>query len=257
MNTRYLPELRWPQVKEYLDRGGDMVLISIGSTENHGPHAPMGTDSIIIEELCRRMAGLLDALVAPVIPVGYSPQHVPFPGSVSISHEILAAVLYEEANCLRGQGFRRFVFISGHGGNRTTLDLAASRLKREYPDVQVVHAHMLAAQTSRPIREQVEAACGQPLLTIWEAHGGEQETAAVLAVAPSLVDLSQAAPEPDVTNYLAKGRDAEVFVYDYDLKSTAPAGNWGDPRGATARLGELFYDILAKHLADKIQARWR
>ena len=255
--TRYLPELRWPQVQAYLDRGGDLVIVPMGATENHGPHAPLGTDSIIVGELCRRMAVQLDALVAPVLPVGYSPQHLPFPGSISISHEIASALLYEEANCLRGQGFHRFVFISGHGGNRTSLDLAGTRLKREWPEVQVVHANMLAAQTSRPIRDQVEAAYGRPLSTIWEAHGGEQETAAVLAVSPSLVDLSQIAPEPDVTSYLAKGRDPEVFLCDYDLKATAPAGNWGDPRGATAPQGELFYDILATHLARKIRARWR
>lgn len=244
-------------MRAYLDRGGDLVIIPMGATENHGPHAPLGTDSIIIEELCRRMAAGLDALIAPVLPVGYSPQHLPFPGSISISHEIAAAVLYEEANCLHSQGFRRFVFISGHGGNRTCLDLAGTRLKRERPDVQVVHANMLAAQTSRHIRDKVEAAYGQPLSAIWEAHGGEQETAAVLAVAPDLIDISRAAPEPDVTGYLTKGRDPEVFVYNYDLKAEAPAGNWGDPRGATARQGELFYEVLAEHLARKIRERWQ
>jgi creatinine amidohydrolase len=256
MESRYLPELSWTQVKDYLERGGDLAVIPLGSTENHGPHAPLGTDSIIAEELCRRLAARLDALVAPVVPLGFCPQHLPFPGSISLSNETISRVLLETAVCLEGQGFRRFVFISGHGGNKTALDLAAGNLKQARPGVQVLHAHVLAVQTSRHIRDKVETAYGKPLSQIWEAHGGEQETAAVMAVRPELVRLAQAEPEPDVTAYLAKGRDTEVFRIDYDLKRHAPRGNWGDPRSATAEQGRLFYDMMADHLAYKIGQKW-
>lgn len=256
MGSRYLPEMTWVQVKAYLDRGGDLAIIPLGSTENHGHHSPLGTDSIIAEELCRRLATRSDALVAPVVPLGFCPQHRPFPGSIHISNEALAQVLLESALCLEAQGFRRFVFISGHGGNRVALDLAASHLKLKRPQTQVLHAHALAVQTSRHIREEVEAAYGKPLSAIWEAHGGEQETAAVMAVRPELVNLELAAPEPDMTAYLAKGRDPEVFRIDYDLQSFAPAGNWGDPQGATAEQGHLFYDKMADHIAKKISQKW-
>lgn len=256
MGSRYLPDLSWPRVKEYLDRGGDLVIIPLGSTENHGPHAPLGTDTVIAQELCQRLAERIDALVAPVVPLGFCPQHLPYPGSISLSHETLSRVLLETALALEAQGFHRFVFISGHGGNRTALDLAAGHLKQQRPHAQVVHAHVLAAQTSRAIREAVEQAYGEPLSSIWEAHGGEQETSAVLAVRPELVHLEAAAPEPDVTRYLTQGRDPEVFRIDYDLKRFAPNGNWGDPRCATARQGDLFYDTLAEHLARKIAQKW-
>lgn len=256
MKSRYLPEMSWTAVKNYLDRGGDLALVSVGSTENHGPHAPLGTDTFITEELCRRLADRLDALIAPVLPVGFAAQHMPFPGSITLRHETIAQVLMETAFSLASHGFKRFVFLSGHGGNRIALELVASNLKLDRPDLQVLHANILAVQTSRAIREKVETAYGKPLTAIWEAHAGEQEAAAILAIRPELIDLSAAAPEPDMTEFLTKARDPEVARISHELKSFAPAGNWGDPRPATAEQGELFYEAMVDHLVAKIKQKW-
>lgn len=252
MERRYIPEMAWPEVQGYLDRGGETVILALGSTENHGHHAPLGTDTIIAEEVCRRLAPRVDALIAPVLPLGYCPHHVPYPGSISLPNELLAEVLVESGRSLHSQGFRRFLFISGHGGNKTALDLAAGRLKRSQAGVRCIHINMMAVQTGRPMRDEVEAAYGKPLSKVWEAHGGEQETAAVLAVRPELIDLSKAAPEPDMTAYLAKSRDPHVYEIEFDLKRYSPAGNWGDPRGATAEQGDIYYEKMAEALAAKV-----
>lgn len=256
MFSRYLPEMSWTAVQDYLDRGGDLAIVSVGSTENHGPHAPLGTDSIVTEELCRRLADRLDALVAPVLPVGFAAQHLPFPGSITLRHETVAQVLMETALSLASQGFKRFIFLSGHGGNRIALELVSSNLKLDHPELQVLHANILAVQTSRAIRDKVESAYGKPLTAVWEAHAGEQEAAAVLAVRPELVNLAAAAPEPDMTEFLAKARDPEVARINHELKAFAPAGNWGDPSPATAGQGELFYEAMVEHLAVKIAQKW-
>jgi creatinine amidohydrolase len=255
LKSRYLPEMSWPQVQTYLMENAKAVILPLGSTENHGPHAPLGTDSIIIEELCRRLAPRVDAIIAPVLPLGFCPQHLSFVGSISLRNETLARVLLETASCLADQGFVEFILISGHGGNRIALELAAANLKQSRPELLVIHAHMLVVQTSRHIRSQVEHRYGRALSKIWEAHGGEQETAAVMAVRPELVGLENSAPEPDVTRYLARGRDHEVAVVDYDLRTHAPAGNWGDPRGATAEQGEVFFEVMAEYLAERIRAQ--
>jgi creatinine amidohydrolase len=255
--SRYIPEMTSRAIRQALAVGTRSVILALGSTEQHGPHAPLGTDTIIVEELGRRLAERIDALLAPVVPLGYCPQHTPWPGSISIRNETLAQLLLEMADNLAGQGFDRFVFISGHGGNRTALDLAAGNLKRARPGVQVVHAHLLAVQTGRTLRERVQARWPQPLSRIWEAHGGEQETALVMAVDPALVDLAAAAPEPEVDAYLAANRDPEVFRVDYGLADVAPAGNWGDPRGASPAQGEIIYEELVAQLAAKIMSRWR
>jgi creatinine amidohydrolase len=255
--SRYIPEMTSAAVRRAMAAGTRTVILALGSTEQHGPHAPLGTDSIIVEELGRRIAEKIDALLAPVVPLGFCPQHTTWPGSLNIRNETLAQVLGEMADNLVAQGFEKFVFISGHGGNRTALDLAAGNLKLRHPRVQVLHAHLLAYQTGRALRERVQARMsGRPLSRIWEAHAGEQETSLVMAVDPSLVHLEEAAPEPDVTEYLAKNRDPEVFRIFYDLPAVAPAGNWGDPRGASAEQGRITYEEMADYLADKILSKW-
>ncbi|HVB09871.1 MAG TPA: creatininase family protein [Bacillota bacterium] len=256
-DSRYIPEMTSVAIRQAMAAGTRTAILALGSTEQHGHHAPLGTDSIIIEELGKRIAAKIDALLAPVVPLGFCPQHTTWAGSLNIRNETLALVLGEMADNLVGQGFEKFVFISGHGGNRTALDLAAQNLKMRHPAVQVLHAHLLAYQTGRALREKVQARMSnRPLSAIWEAHAGEQETALVMAVDPSLVHLDQAAPEPDVAAYLAKNRDPEVFRIFYDLPAVAPAGNWGDPRGATAEQGRIAYEEMASYLAAKILSKW-
>lgn len=74
----------------------------------------------------------------------------------------------------------------------------------------------------------------------------------MLAVRPELVSLDRCAPEPDVEAYLKRGRDPEVSVVDFDLMAHAPDGNWGDPRQATARLGDLFYAEMVEYVAKRL-----
>lgn len=253
-SSRYLPEMTWTDVRDYLARGAATVIVPLGSTENHGPHAPLGTDSFITEEFCRRLAPRIDALVAPIVPLGFCPQHAPYPGSVSLKHETLATVLTEMALGLADQGFTSFVFLSGHGGNRIALDLASHALKQARPTLDVRHVKLLPIQTSPAMRRSVEASYGTSLSRVWEAHGGEQETSAVLAVRPELVSLHRCVPEPDVEAYLTPGRDPEVSVVDFDLMAHAPYGNWGDAREATARQGDVFYEEMAGYVAEKLGA---
>lgn len=254
--SRYIPEMTSVAIRRAMESGTRTVVIAVGSTEQHGHHAPLGTDTIVAQELGRRLAEKIDALLAPVVPVGFCPQHRSWAGSLHIRNETLAQLLREMAEDLAAQGFDRFVFISGHGGNRTALDLAAQNLKIGHPEVQVLHAHLLAFQTGRALRERVQARMSEPLSRIWEAHAGEQETSLVMAVDPSLVHLEEAPPEPDVSAYLAKNRDPEVFRIDYDLPSVAPAGNWGDPRGASAEQGRITFAEMADYLAAKILSKW-
>jgi creatinine amidohydrolase len=256
LSSRYIPEMTSAAIRRAMAAGTRTAILALGSTEQHGHHAPLGTDSIIVQELGKRIAEKIDALLAPVVPLGFCPQHVSWAGSLNIRNETLALVLGEMADNLVAQGFEKFVLISGHGGNRTALDLAAGNLKLRHPRVQVLHAHLLAYQTGRALRERVQARWQRPLSRIWEAHAGEQETALVMAVDPSLVHLEDAAPEPEVTEYLGKNRDPEVFRIFYDLPAVAPAGNWGDPRGATAEQGRIAFEEMADYLAAKILSKW-
>ena len=247
-----LDELTWTAVQRHLDAGTTRLVVLLGSTENHGPHAPLGTDTIIARGVGRRLAERLDALATPPMPFGYAAHHRTFPGSASLTNRTLATVLGELVQGYASQGFDQFVFLSGHGGNRVAIDLAVTEIADAAPTVTLVHARMLPIQTGAEIRERVEAAYGVPLSDLWGAHGGEQETAAVLAERPELVDVGAAPPPVDVRSYLEATRDLAVTRTERSVASFTPYGTWGDARNATPEQGRLFLDAVADEVASRV-----
>jgi creatinine amidohydrolase/Fe(II)-dependent formamide hydrolase-like protein len=246
-----------PAVAQALGRGTDTVIVPVGATEQHGPHAPLATDSIVAEEVAIRLAARIDALVAPMLPVSFSAQHLSYPGSISLSLDTLIQVLCEVVESLAGQGFRRFVLFSGHGGNRTAIDVAARELKTRFSDIQVMVLNLLALQTSAEFRQRVERQLGVTFSGIWEAHGGEQETAVAMARDERLVDLSKAPPEATaIEGYISRTRDPVAWIVSFDLPRYSKHGTWGDPRGATAEQGKIILDLLAEMLAGRIAGKW-
>jgi len=111
-----LQEMSWVDVQENLDHN-DMVIIPIGSTEQHGPHLPLGTDSFIGLEVSRLISARTGVVVAPVLWAGYSVYHSGFPGVLSLSPETMEQVLYETACLLIKYGFNKIMFFNSHGGN--------------------------------------------------------------------------------------------------------------------------------------------
>jgi creatinine amidohydrolase len=111
-----LQEMTWTDVKAYL-KTSDMVIIPIGSTEQHGPHLPLGSDFYEALESSKLISARTGVLVAPVVMAGYSVYHSGFPGTLSLKPETLEQVLFETAEMLIKYGFRRFMFFNFHGGN--------------------------------------------------------------------------------------------------------------------------------------------
>jgi len=137
--SRRLDELRHPEVEAYLDSSETpTALIPVGTTEQHGPHLPMGTDSMIPTEICERIAEDTDALVGPPINYGASDMHAGYEG-ITYPHRTLATVVRDLAYSLAESGFTDIVFISGHltndwaakvGANQASHDLPARRTLR-------------------------------------------------------------------------------------------------------------------------------
>jgi creatinine amidohydrolase len=190
---------------------GDLLVVPLGATEQHGPHLPLGTDTIIACAL----ASTLDAVVAPALPYGSSGEHAGFPGTLSIGREALVRVLVE---LVRSSTFGRVLLVSAHGGNAEPLAAAVRQLRDE--------GHAVWAWSPR-----------------WhgDAHAGRVETSLMLALAPQLVG---AAREPGNLEPLAAlmGR-----LRAEGVRAVAPNGVLGDPRGASAEEGR---ELLAAATAD-------
>ncbi len=108
-----LQEMSWTDVRDYL-KTNDMVIIPIASTEQHGPHLPLGTDYYEATGISKLISARTGIMMAPVLLSGYSEYHSGFPGTLSLKPETMEQVLFETAEMLMRYGFRRFMFFNYH-----------------------------------------------------------------------------------------------------------------------------------------------
>ena len=217
-----LAHTAWPLVPS-----DALVLLPIGSTEQHGPHLPLDTDSVIAHAVALRAATALPGtLVAPTFPYGASGEHAGFPGTVSIGHEALRIVLVEAVRSL-ALWAGRIVLVNGHGGNTATLDTAVRLLRTEGHDV---------AWTG----------CAVPGA---DAHAGRTETSVLLHLAPDQVRLDAAVA--------GDTRPLAVLLPDlmaHGVRAVSPSGVLGDPTGASAAEGLRAMDAMVSAVVCRITA---
>ena len=213
-----------PQIRAHAAADGVLV-IPIGSTEQHGPHLPLGTDADVALAVSRRLAARMpSAVVAPVIAYGSSGEHAGFAGTLSIGQAALELLLLELGRSA-GETYRRQVFVSGHGGNTAPAIRAVTRLRQESRDVLLWMAS-------------------------WDgdAHAGRTETGLQLALHPDRVHPGLAVP-----GNLTPVRELLPALMAGGVIAVSPNGVLGDPTGATAAEGEA----LLTHLTDDLEAQVR
>jgi len=176
----YLPHMTWVEVEAAL-KHTDAVIIPLGSTEQHGRHLPLGTDSYEAIEIAKLIAQKADVLVAPVILAGLSAHHLGFPGTITLSPETFEAVVYETALSLIKHGFRKILIYNGHGGNATSVAAIIQKIDQT------------TAATAFDLGK-IEVPRKEPLYPPipWDVHAGVEETSLMLYLAGSLVDMSKA-----------------------------------------------------------------
>ena len=238
MNARTLAQLTIVEVAEQLERS-PRVLVPVGSTEQHGSHAPLGTDAILATAVCDRVAPRVDALVAPAIPFGVSPEHEGFPGLVTLSPRTMSSLVHDVCVSLARGGFRKIALVNGHYTNVVALHAAVMEASDDLPDGTALY--WLSYWDALP-QEQRDAYLGDEA----GLHANIGETSAVMAVDESLVHLERARPEyPQFERPLG---NAAVVAYFFSsrgaLRRVLPGGVWGDPRESTAeRRREYFAQI--------------
>ena len=127
----WLHEMKWPDVEVYLNHD-DRIVLPVGSTEQHGRHAPLGTDTLIAIRLAEDASTHCGVPVAPPLYFGWSPHHLALPGSISIRPSILQGLLYDVAGSLAEHGFKRFLVVNGHRvANLPWIQIAAEAIQRE------------------------------------------------------------------------------------------------------------------------------
>jgi creatinine amidohydrolase len=235
----------WPELDALIIRGCRTAVLPLGATEQHGPHLPLATDSVIAaalgERFCRRVG---EAVCLPVLPIGCSSEHADFPGTVSLQPDTLRAALGDIVASLARQGFGTAVILSAHGGNYATLERALPALRAAAHPMRVCAFTDLARIAA--VWHAASAAAGIDAQFAGH-HAGEFETSILLALRPDLVRRGELA-----AGLLDTGADPQAIFYP-SLRTHSPSGVVGDPRRASAAHGERYLAAWVDALVDWYQ----
>jgi len=238
-DTVFLGEMTTLEVEAFL-RDHQTVIVPIGSTEQHGPHGPLGTDALIPTEIARRVAGRVGALVAPGLHYGLSYPHTGFTGVVQLRIPTFMAVIEDLCASLATVGFTRIVFLNGHYDNTYAIAYACANAADRMPaGVRAFPLNYWDGMAPAEAAEFFDPSNG--------LHANKGETAAVLAINPDLVDMDRAnvefPPFPDVAN-AGSVHTAFFFSAPGSVYRATRSGTWGDAREATPEFGERYLDVV-------------
>ena len=239
--TVFLGEMTNPELEAFL-AAHDTVIVPTGSTEQHGPHGPLLTDVLVPNEVARRVAPRIGAVVAPTINYGLSYPHVGFTGVVHIRIPTFMALVEDVAVSLAAIGFKRIVFLNGHYDNTMAIAYACANAAPRLPDgVRAFPVNYWDGMTPSEAAEFFDPSNG--------LHANRGETSAVMAIDKGLVDLAAAnaemPPFPDVTNGAAV-HTAFFFTTPGSVHRATHSGTWGDAREASVEFGQRYLDVVTE-----------
>lgn len=258
--TWNIAEMGYTQVADYLKKN-DAIIISMGSTEKHGAHCPLGTDSFTAMGVIERAAELAQTCYTPLIPVGYSPHHMGRVnegcGTLTFSADTYRRIVYDLAMSMIYHGFNKLVFVTHHGSNSKVIDDVLRRIRYE-TDCFVCWYKTPTERTYSVLGDIVD---GPPEETPgW--HAGEIETSTAWAYNDGTVDMDLAvedrthAPKymgekftkKDGTGFVTFNGMENIWVpmEHHEYSDTATIGN---PFRATKQKGEKYFEIAGQALA--------
>lgn len=246
VRTVELGRMSWEEVAE-IRKSDPVILLPVGTVEQHGPHLPVAADDMVAEYFAREVAAATGAVVAPTLNYGCSDVFRGFPGTLSIRSETFKAVLADVCHALYDDaGFRRLVIVDNHAGNEPHVEEVARRLRRERGRTTLIgclYPWNLGYALMRDAFPDAAAVYG---------HGGEPETSAMLAMFPQDVQMGRARKGSlratlgwTMRGYgkvAVPGMPAGVGSLYLDADEVAPDGVTGDPLQASAEYGRQWVE---------------
>lgn len=259
MNAFSLEDLAWVDAQRLRDESSGVVLVPFGSTEGHGHHCPLGTDTFMAKAVVEEAAPKARVPFTPMIPVGFSPQHLEGrPGTLTVREDVLVEYLYDVCRSLVAGGWTKLVLVNGHEGNIPAVWKVLRRIKYDTGalgvgvDVGVMMKTMVSGLIENPPQE----------LPHW--HASEIETSLMLAIDKDRVVWDRAKAEyPHTPRVVAGSR----FVQDAGFSKTIKFGGFdvflaqenadysetstvGNPERATAEKGRRILDRFVAYTVD-------
>jgi creatinine amidohydrolase len=210
-------KLRRPEIENAAKAGG-IVIIPVASIEQHGNHLPVNTDANCCFEIAKRAAQAIDEfplLVLPPIWTGYSPHHMTYPGSITLKYHTFVDLLTQVATSVHAHGFKKILFLNGHGGNSAIVAAMRIKLAAEEGFSCIATTYWDLPSVSGQIKKVSQSDKG------FIGHAGEIETSLQLFLQPELVDQGAATWSPGV---------------------------WGDPSTGAREKGESIVKVVVDAL---------
>lgn len=247
------PRRRWDEMTTEDFAGADLsswvAVLPVAAIEQHGPHLPLGTDAVIgrgyLDRALALVPGQLPVTVLPMQAVGVSPEHVAFPGTLTLSVEDAIAAWTGIGRSVARAGLRRLVVINSHGGNGPAMDAVTRTLR--------IECGMLAAFTSWHRLGYPDGLFAADELR-HGVHGGEVETSLMLALAPDQVRMDKARDFTPATRAMetefAQLRASAPGGFGWMAQDLHPSGAIGNAAAATAAKGEAALAHGARAFAE-------
>ncbi len=233
-----LHEMSWPEAKDYFAKN-DIVILPVGSNEQHGPANPLGTDHLIAKSLADETARRTGVLCLQVIPFGVSSHHKQFWGTVFISPRTFKEYVKETCLSMVYYGVRKIVVVNGHGGNLPALSELARELRENGLFMSVFQWWHAAPKLLPDVFAPEE-----------RRHAGAEETSVNLALHPNLVNMSKS-----LDKLLHKhALQMEGFTLPLDTVDETISGVYGKQSTASAEKGSRVFESVVNELVKHVNA---
>ncbi len=237
MNPIYLEQLAWPEVGALRD--GGLLILPMGATEQHGPHLPVGMDTLLVDKVCAEASARTGVPVMSALRYTVSQGHTPkWPGTFSLRHGTFIAVLRELADWAVATGWTKLMLVNSHFGNDAPARVAVDQIRSSYMGrLQIALAHVF--QLSDEIWSVYTEDAG-------DLHANRAETSLMLHLYPELVKMERLEESDD------EDRTGGT-VFSYPVAQTSLNGVTGRPSGASAEEGRVLFGKMVDALGEKLE----
>lgn len=243
-NAYLLPEMTWPEVKEALQTV-KIAIIPLGAHEQHGPHMAESCDAVLATEMGKKLTEKLfpDALMTPTINMGISQHHINFPGTISLEPSTLIAILRDMMKSLKHHGIQKFLILNSHGGNQSTLGVAANVLTREL-EVEIFYA-----KTTASAKDVMDNRLESKLY----GHSCDREVSEALYLAPHLVRKERLEAGDIQEGKWRKLRPGNPLQGFYLYEEMTKNGCIGDATKASLEIGQEIVETALDRLTKAVR----
>jgi creatinine amidohydrolase len=248
-------EMTWPEIGEASEQQR-VVLLPVGVIEDHGLHLPVDVDVVLAETVCRRGAEAMPdrAIVAPTIAHGYTPHHMDFPGTITVSARVFIDYCLDVCKSIAYHGFTKVLVVNGHGGNVSALDMVAK--------IATLEAGVFCASVSHwalePVKRTAQALSESPPAG-GMVHADEYETSLYMAIRPELVQMEKAVQEIGIpesryfwVDLINSGDRFTSAGFMEPWSAYTKSGVIGNPQAASREKGERLLMAAVEGLVELV-----